>query len=319
MDSYIESHQPEWRRLEALTSKGSRGLASLPGSDIVDGVRLYLRASSHLAEVRTAYNEPSLEAYLNHLVTRAHAAIYASPARSARQLLRVLGEQYRMAARKTARYILVVAAILVMVWVPTELWVASSPSAQAALLPPEVREAIRQSTSGQGDVTIDPAIVSALILQNNVQVAFLAFALGITLGVGTIVVIVQNALLLGTVAGSFDAVGRSAMFWSLVLPHGFLELLAICIAGGAGLRMGWAVIDPGERPRVAALGEEAREAVLVIIGVIPAFGIAALIEGFVTGRTGMPALEVAIGAAVALAYLVFLIGRPPRATDARAP
>ena len=76
---------------------------------------------------------------------------------------------------------------------------------------------------------------------------------------------------------------------------------------------------PGDRFRIAALGEEARDAVLVVIGVIPAFGIAALIEGFVTGRTGMPVLEVALGALVAAAYLAFLFGRPrllPRAAPA---
>jgi uncharacterized membrane protein SpoIIM required for sporulation len=209
--------------------------------------------------------------------------------------------------RRTAPYILVVAAILVAVWVPTELWVASSPRAQAVLLPPDVRDAIREAGPGRADLGINPAAVSALILQNNVQVAFLAFALGITLGIGTVFVIVQNALFLGVLAGSFDALGRSGVFWSLVLPHGMLELTAVCIAGGAGLRMGWALVDPGDRLRITALGEEAREAGLVVLGVIPAFVIAALIEGFLTGTTGMPALEIATGAVAALAYLAFLM------------
>jgi uncharacterized membrane protein SpoIIM required for sporulation len=104
-----------------------------------------------------------------------------------------------------------------------------------------------------------------------------------------------------------------------VLPHGFLEIMAICIAGGAGLRIGWSLIDPGDRPRSVALQEEATDAVLVVIGVIPAFAIAALIEGFVTGRTGFPLLEVGLGAVVALAYLAFLFGRRPTIRAARAP
>ena len=146
-----------------------------------------------------------------------------------------------------------------------------------------------------------------MIFQNNVQVAFLAFALGITFGIGTIYVIASNAIFIGLLAGGFQAAGEGWRFWSLVLPHGFLELIAICIAGGAGLRMGWALIEPGDRPRGTALGEEARDAVLVILGVIPAFLVAALIEGFVTGRTGAPAVEVALGAVVAVAYMALLL------------
>ena len=95
-----------------------------------------------------------------------------------------------------------------------------------------------------------------------------------------------------------------------------LELIAICIAAGAGLRMGWALVDPGDRPRIIALGEEARDAVLVVVGVIPAFIIAASIEGFVTGRTGLPAVEVALGAVVAASYLAFLFAPRGRARAA---
>ena len=139
------------------------------------------------------------------------------------------------------------------------------------------------------------------------QVAFLAFALGITFGIGTIWVITTNAVFIGLLAGGFQAAGQGWTFWSLVLPHGFLELTAICIAGGAGLRVGWSMIDPGDRPRVTALGEEARDAVLLIVGVIPAFAVAAVIEGFVTGHTGAPLVEVLIGAAVMVAYLALLL------------
>lgn len=82
--------------------------------------------------------------------------------------------------------------------------------------------------------------------------------------------------------------------------------------------MGWAMIDPGDRPRLTALGEEARDAVLVVVGVIPAFVIAAAIEGFVTARTGVPSLEVALGAIVAAGYLAFLLF-PRRAGPIGAP
>jgi uncharacterized membrane protein SpoIIM required for sporulation len=305
LDSYIQSHRSEWTRLEQVTAGGSRALGSRPGDEVSEAVRLYLRASSHLAEVQTRYHDPTLERYLNGLVARAHGTIYGGAAASARSFVRFFVVRYREAVRRTLPFIAVVAALLVVLIVAMDLWVASSREAQAGLLPPAAREAIRRAGGGLDEAP--RAGLSALIFQNNVQVAFLSFALGITLGIGTVWVIASNAVFIGLLAGGFRAAGEAARFWALVLPHGFLELVAIVIAGGAGLRMGWSIVDPGDRPSVTALGEEARDAVLVVAGVIPAFLLAAVIEGFVTGRTGSAWAEVALGAVVATAYVATLL------------
>jgi uncharacterized membrane protein SpoIIM required for sporulation len=306
LDSYIARHRGEWSRLDEFTRRGARRPAGAPGPEVTELVRLYLRASSHLAEVQSRYHDANLEDYLNGLVTRARGAIYATEARSFRLLVRLFGTRYRTAIRATTPHILVVAALLSATIVLADLWVATSPEAQAGLVAPQAREAVRQA-GGRVDLDTgpDPAL-SARILQNNLQVAFLAFALGITLGVGTILVVFQNGVFIGLLAGAFHAAGGAPLFWALVLPHGFLELIAICIAAGAGLRMGWSIVDPGDRSRVTALGEESRDAVLVVVGVIPAFAITATIEGLLTGRTGLPLLEVGVGAVVAVAYLAFL-------------
>lgn len=316
LDSYIRHHTGEWSRLEGATSHQRRRRDPAAGPDIAELVRLYLRASSHLAEVQSRYHDPALEDYLNGLVARAHATIYATEARSIRSLVGVLGSQYRTAIRRTAPFILVAAALLAAVLLLTDLWVMTSPEARAGLLPAQAQEAVRQAGGGTIDPDLPGPALSALILQNNIQVAFLAFALGITLGVGTLYVIIQNAVFIGLLAGAFHAAGKATLFWALVLPHGFLELIAICISAGAGLRMGWAVIEPGDRNRLNALSEEARDAALVMVGVIPAFVIAAIIEGLVTGRTGLPVLEVALGALVAVAYLAFVFAPRQRGATA---
>jgi uncharacterized membrane protein SpoIIM required for sporulation len=317
LDSYIAKHRAEWTALDGAVSRSYQGAHA--GSDITEMIRLYLRVSSHLAEVQSRYHDPALVDYLNGLVARAHAAIYGTEARSLRGALALFGARYREALRRTVPHILVVAALLFGIGLAVGVWVATSQEARVGLLPPAAREALERA---DGSVAIDVGSpeMSAYIFQNNVQVAFLAFALGITLGIGTLFVIVQNAALIGVLGGAAQAAGKADVFWALVLPHGFLELLAICIAGGAGLRIGWSIIDPGDRLRATALAEEARDAVLVVIGVIPAFLIAALIEGFVTGRTGMPILEIGLGAAIAVAYVVFLFGpRLPRFRGAPAP
>ena len=245
--------------------------------------------------------------------------MYSARSRSIGTLARVFGTKYRAAVHRTAPYILVMAGLLVVIVIASALWVAMSRQAQAGILPPAARDAIQRAGGHRANLGIPPPGLATEILLNNVSVAFLAFAFGITLGIGTIWVVVQNALLLGVLAGAFQAAGHGAGFWALILPHGVLELTAICIAAGAGLRIGWSIVAPGDRPRGSALAEEARDAVLVVVGVVPAFGIAAIVEAFVTGTSIPVAAQLALGATLAAGYVLFLFGwrRSPRTLPPR--
>jgi uncharacterized membrane protein SpoIIM required for sporulation len=90
-------------------------------------------------------------------------------------------------------------------------------------------------------------------------------------------------------------VGQQPKFWGLILPHGLLELTAVFIAGGAGLRLGWTLIDPGDRTRRAALAEEGRRALAIVAGLVVVFAVAGTIEGFVTGSSLPTWARVGIG------------------------
>jgi uncharacterized membrane protein SpoIIM required for sporulation len=306
IDSFIQHYQPEWQRLEEACAKGGGGLARRTGPEIDDLVRLYLRASAHLAEVRTRYADPRLEAYLNRLVGVAHTCLYGSKARSWRQALALFGPRYREAARRTLPFILVAAAIMVVVSGAVDVWVAGSREAQAGLLPPLAREAVQRAGGHRPDLGVAPPGLSAFIFINNVRVALLSFLAGLALGVGSIYFVAQNGLLLGALAGAYQAAGKAGIFWPLILPHGLLELTAICIAAGAGLRMGWSLIEPGDRTRGQSLVAEACDAVFVMVGVVPAFGVAALIEGFVTPSGINHAVSITLGVVVAAAYVVMV-------------
>jgi uncharacterized membrane protein SpoIIM required for sporulation len=314
IDTFIQKYRPEWEWLENRTRRGSRGLGSLSGDEISEVVSKYLRVSAHLAEAQTRFGDERLVTYLSGIVARAHASIYGAKVTSWRGFLRLFGTRYRAAIDATRPFILVMAGLLIAVWLVTMFWVSGSREAQAGILPPFAREAIQRAGGDRRDIGITPGTLSTAILLNNVRVAFLSFALGITAGLGTAWVVVVNAVMLGALSGAYQAGGKAGIFWSLVLPHGFLELVAICIAAGSGLRLGWAIIDPGDRSRGQALAEEARAAVLVVIGVIPAFILAAFIEGFLTGTPLLPAaVEIAIGALVAAGYIWLLFGRRLRA------
>lgn len=313
VDTFIRRYRPDWTRLEDATRRGAR---SLSGPDLDEAVRLYLRVSGHLAEAQARLPDPSVVAYLSSLVSRAHGTIYGTRSRSVAEVGRALTTRYREAIRESAPFILVAAALFLTVLVASLAWVANSPEARAGLLPPEAQEAIRRFGGRPADFGIGPGAVSTAILLNNIQVAVLAFGLGITAGVGTGWVLVHNAWFIGLLAGGFTAAGKAGPFWTLVLPHGLLELTAIFIAAGAGLRIGWALVDPGDRRRSRALAEAGVGAGVLVAGVVPAFVAAGLIEGYVTG-SGLPApAQLGIGVAAWAGYLTFLLAPARRRTPA---
>ena len=305
IDRFITEHRPVWERLEAAVADGPRGLARRSGAEIAAVVRDYQQVSAHLAEARTRYGDVELDRYLSRLVAMAQGAVYGARPRTTRELVSVFADRYRGALRRSLPQIGIAAVLLFGTILVTALWAAWSAEAQAGVVPGFV-----DNLAGDADRELrEPSgSLSGFIFLNNVRVALLAFAFGITLTVGTVWVLVQNGALIGGLAGTATAFGGGARFWELVLPHGFLELIAIVIAAGAGLRIGWSIIDPGDRRRRAALAEETKDAVLVAIGVVPAFLLAAAIEGLITGVTGAPWFEIALGAVVAIVYVAWLAG-----------
>ena len=117
---------------------------------------------------------------------------------------------------------------------------------------------------------------------NNIQVAFLCFAFGALLGVGTIWMLLYNGMLIGALAALFHRVGESYTFWAHIWPHGVTELTAIFIAGGAGLSLAYSFFVPGELTRGESFKREGKVTIQLMMGVIPLFVFAALIEGFLT-------------------------------------
>src|SRR5690606_22898082 len=124
-----------------------------------------------------------------------------------------------------------------------------TPAAIEAAVPGEARQAYLEEDFEAYYSSEPGTTFAARVFTNNAAVGALAFGSGILFAVPTLGVLAFNGLNVGIAAGLFHAAGDGARFWGLILPHGLLELTAIFIAGGAGLRLGWAAIAPGERTR----------------------------------------------------------------------
>ena len=306
IDRYIATNGPVWSRLAELTGRAQRGVGRLPAADLDELVRLYQRVAGHLSYAQTYYRDPALTAKLSGLVARAGAVVYGTRPRTLRALAGFFTVTFPAATWHVRWF--VVAATLASLLPAAALgtWLASSPAAIQATAPAAVREAYVEHDFQAYYSSAPAAEFASQVFSNNVQVAFEAFAVGILLCLGTLFVLVSNGANLGVAAGLFAAAGQQPKFWGLILPHGTLELTSVFVAGAAGLRLGWTLIDPGDRTRGAALAEEGRRAVVIVLGLVVTFLVAGTIEGFVTGRPWPTWLRVGIGVAAEAGFLAWV-------------
>jgi uncharacterized membrane protein SpoIIM required for sporulation len=321
VDAFVARHQTSWTRLDQLCTQAKQGRAvsRLSADDVTEALSLYQRTSTHLAVARTNYPaEQALLARLTMVVARAHGTLNTrrETRDPARALRRFFTHTFPGAVWRFRRFVLISALLTFVPWAAMQVWVANSPDAFRAV-DQQLNEAALTEDDFEDYYTSEPAQdFASKVFFNNVRVAALAFALGLLLCVFTAALLVHNGINGGIWGGLFTYEGEWQRFWGLILPHGLIELSAIVVAGGAGLAMGWTIISPGDRTRVGALAEEARHAGGVLIGLVLAFGVAALIEGFVTGRVPNVGVRVGIGVVAFVAFWGSIVLLGPRAAQA---
>jgi uncharacterized membrane protein SpoIIM required for sporulation len=313
IDRFIASHAPTWQRLVDLTGRARRGIGRLETAELDELVKLYQRTSTRLSYARTYYRDPALVTRLTAIVARAGAVVYGTRPRTLRAFGRFWTTAFPAAVWHARRFVAVAAAVTFLPALAMGVWLANSDRALEASAPAAVREAY-VTEDFEAYYSSEPAAqFASKVFTNNVRVAVLAFAAGILLCVLTAYILAFNGANVGVAAGLFAAAGQQPRFWGLILPHGLLELTAVVIAGAAGLQIGWAIVAPGDRSRGDALAEEARRAVVIVLGLVAAFFVAGAIEGFVTGRPWPTAVRVGIGLVAWTAFALYLVVQGRRA------
>ena len=307
VDRFITTNQASWQRLEQLTAAASGSGARLRPAEVDELVQLYQRASTHLSHARTQQADPALIARLTRLVAAAGGVLYGARSRSLAGVGRFFTTTFPAAVWHARRFVLVSALLLFLPAALMGVWLARSDVALEAAAPEALREAYIEDDFEAYYSSAPAAEFATAVTVNNIQVGFLAFASGILLCVMTAFILVNNGANVGQAAGLFAAAGQQAKFYGLILPHGLLELSAIVVAGGAGLALGWAIIDPGDRTRTEALAAQGRRSAVIALGLVLAFVVAGSIEGFVT-PSGLPtSMRVGIGAAVFVAFWTYVV------------
>lgn len=301
VDAYVAAHRPDWDRLAALLDR-----RRWTGDEVDEAVALYERTATHLSVVRSTSPDPALVARLSTLVARARTAITGSTGPSWRDLTRFATVGFAVALASSWRWWLTTLAVSSLVMVAVGVWVARSPDVQAALLPPdETRRLVEEDFESY--YSSDPASsFAARVWTNNAWLAAVCLITGVLI-LPVLWVLLQNVVNVGLSGGILAANGRADLFFGLITPHGLLELTALFVAAGAGLRLGWSWIDPGPLPRSESLARQGRTTAGMALGVAVLLLISGVIEAFVT-PSGLPtAARIGIGVLAEAGFAAYVL------------
>ena len=312
IDRFIEDRRARWARLGQLVSAARGRVERLTADDVIELGRLYRVTTSDLAIARRDFGRDVATERLNDLVAAAHALVYSEAPTSGRRLRRFFLSELPSTVRANlpwtgAAFAIFMVFALVMYMVGLLL-----PDVAANALPAETRQQLAERQLWTDIPEGFRPIAGPLIIVNNVRVAVVLFAGGLTAGALTIYALAANGAMLGTTFAVVQGYGLGGGLLAFIAGHGVLELSAIFLSGGAGLRLAWAILRPGERSRRDALRLGGAQSSRVMMLVLPVLGVAGLIEGFVSPSDAGDAVKAGIGVvtgAMLWGYVLFA-GRP---------
>lgn len=306
IDRFIAQNQMTWSRLQHLTGRARSNPGNLTEPELDEMIQLYQRVSTQLSHARTYFHDGALTAQLTATVAAASSVIYGSRPRTFRPIVLFFSATFPTAVWQARRYIGLASALLFLPALAMMLWLTHSPEALDASASKADREFYADEAFESYYSDQPSALFATEVGTNNVFVSFLAFAGGAAAMVPGVYILVMNGVALGQAGAWMTTEGEATLFWTLIAPHGLLELTSIVVAAGAGLLLGWTLLVPGDRTRADAMAEEGKRAGAIIVGLVACFGVAALIEGFVTG-SGLPIeIKVATGVLVWVAFVLYI-------------
>ena len=311
--TFVEKRQRGWERLEELLHDVERSsLRRLQPDEVAELGTLYRWVTSDLAFATGRNYEASLRAYLNRLTARAHAVVYgASSEGGLQRAARFYTTTFPREVWNSRWPILLSVAFFLGSAALAYYLIHVQPLNAYVLLPPEmikpIHKGLHESNFETGEAFLGSPTLSAAIMTNNIRLAFLAFAGGVTLGILTVYLLIFNGLTLGGLAAMYNDAGFGGDFWATIAPHGFIELTAVQIAAGAGLLLAAGILAPGRVRRREALRRNGRRAAILIVGVATMLVIAAMIEGFFSPQKFPETARLMFGGLTAVAMVLYFV------------
>jgi uncharacterized membrane protein SpoIIM required for sporulation/uncharacterized RDD family membrane protein YckC len=313
-ERFVARKRESWEQFRVAAERLERGgLARLPAEQIPGFAARYREVAADLARARTYEVDPQVVAYLERLVGAGHTVLYQARGTRRPPFLRTLVSDFPAAVIQSRRYVL---AAFLLVVVPATIgftMLREQPRLAEEIVQPEMvsraEQAAEREARGEGYARAESGVrpvIAAAIISNNIRVCIMAFAGGMLFGLLTVWALVFNGLQLGMDYGVFANDHAALYLTTFIAGHGVLELSAIFISGGAGLRLAHALVAPGDRPRLDALVVDGRIAMRMMGAVILLLAVAGSIEGLLSTSDAPRALKFAVSAATAVLLTLYL-------------
>ena len=310
LKQFVKMHRDDWKQLEQFVTQLSKRKRDYTGETITQFHRLYQKAAQNLSYSQTYYPNDEVTPYLNGLVSKAHNLLYKDQVSSIKQIRYFFSTKFIGLLLEQWKFVAAAMILFLIGAIGSFLSVMNDPLHIYSILPAEISQGVDPGKLGKGTSAVDSSLMSASIMTNNIKVGIFAFAGGITFGLVTVYLMVYNGIIIGALAALFWHHGKSYDFWAYIVPHGMIELTAIFIAGGAGLLMGYKLFVPGQYTKGWQLKRQAKRSVQLLLGTIPLFVIAGIIEGFITpAKISLEAKYIVAVLTVAGLILYVLIGK----------
>ncbi|MCV7247128.1 stage II sporulation protein M [Mycobacterium koreense] len=303
VDAFVLAHRGTWDRLDQLVRNRRR----LSGAEVDELVELYQRVATHLSVLRSATTDPTVTGRLSSLVARARSAVTGAHAPLWSQFVRFWTVRFPVVAYRAGRWWLGTAVVFLAFTAVLAVWVATNPDVQASIATPREIDQLVNHDFADYYSAHPAAAFAGQVWLNNSWVAAQCIAYAVLLGVPIPYILYQNAANLGLIAGLMFHAGKGDVLLGLLTPHGLLELTAVFLAAAVGMRLGWTVIAPGDRPRVQVLAEQGRAVVSVALGLVAVLAVSGLLEAFVTPSGWPTPVRIGIGVLAEAAFLAYIV------------
>lgn len=304
--AFIKQNKDKWTKFENVISNNIQ----IAPDELSE---LYLEITDDLSYAQTFYPKSNTSSYLNMLAYKAHQKIYKTKRESSYRLINFFTKEFPLFFYKYQKQLLL-AFLVFFVFAILGVISATQDETFARIILGDAYIDMTLSNIEKGDPMAVYKQQTEMdmflgITINNIRVALLAFTLGVLLGIGTVYIVMSNAIMLGVFQYFFYQEG---LFWEsmrTIWIHGTIEISVIIVAACGGLVMGRGILFPGTYSRLKSFTMGVKDGLKIVVSTIPFFIIAGFLESFVTRHTGMPdwlAIFIIVGSlTLILFYYVF--------------
>jgi len=331
VEQFLKNERPFWDELEAMLLRMEQdALAQWSLEENRRFYYLYRRSASGLAQLTAFSTSPEVYGALEALVARAYAQIHQHRKSTTRFNPRVwVRETFPGAVRRRYKALLVACTITFLGTLFGMVALAIDDEAKAVIMPfshllgdPADRVAMEESVALQDGLEMPHATFAATLMVNNIRVSILALSLGIVWGLGTLIVLFYNGIIIGAVTLDYLLAGQGVFLLGWLLPHGSVEIPSILFAGQAGFVLGYAILGHGNpHPLRKRLRDVAPDTVTIMFGVAILLVWAGIVESFFSQyhEPFVPYWAKILFGSVQLAALAFYLSFSGRDTQVETP